>query len=240
MPWYYAVAERDHDIQNPTSRDKIVLLGNYLGLGPGTRVLDLACGKAGPAGLLASTFGCQIVGIERSHEFVEAAREHVSEIGVDHLVEIVEADAHAFPLEPDSWDAILVLGASFVWVDLAGTLEALTPGVRRGGHVVVGEPYWREWPLPRGIDDQGFVSLHETAERVREAGLSLTGLVASSEDDWDRYESLHWRAVEEWLAAHPDDPDAHEIRDRHEQARERYLAYERELLGWGIFVAKRL
>jgi SAM-dependent methyltransferase len=235
MPWYYAVAERDHEIQNPTSADKIVLLGRYLRLGPETRVLDLACGKAGPAALLASTYGCRVLGIERSHEFVEAAREHVAEVGVGDLVEIVEADAHAFPLDAEAWDAILCLGASFIWDDFAGTLAALTPGVRAGGHVVVGEPYWRQWPLPRGIDDQGFVSLHETAQRLNAAGLVLVALIASNEDDWDRYESLHWRALEEWLAEHPNDPDAHEIRERHERARDNYLSYERELLGWAIF-----
>jgi SAM-dependent methyltransferase len=239
MPWYYAVAERDHQIQNPTSAEKITLLGRYLRLGPDTEVLDLACGKAGPAALLASTFGCRVLGIERSHEFVESARVHVEEVGVGDQVEIVEADARAFPLEPDSWDAILVLGASFVWDDLAGTLAALMPAVRPGGHVVVGEPYWRQWPLPRGIDDQGFVSLQETAQRVDEAGLSLVALIASSEDDWDRYESLHWSAIEEWLAQNPHDPDAHEIRERHVRARENYLGYERELLGWGVFVGRK-
>jgi SAM-dependent methyltransferase len=239
MPWYYAVAERDHEIQNPTSAEKIALLGRYLRLGPDTRVLDLACGKAGPAALLASTYGCRVLGIERSHEFVEAARQHVAEVGVGHLVEIVEADAHAFPLEAEAWDAILCLGASFVWDDFAGTLAALTPGVRPGGHVVVGEPYWRQWPLPRGIDDQGFVSLHETAQRLDAAGLVLIALIASNEDDWDRYESLHWRALEEWLGEHPNDPDAHEIRERHERARANYLSYERELLGWAIFAGRK-
>src|SRR3954453_7826744 len=219
MPWYYAVAERDHEIQNPTSADKIVQLGRYLDLGPDARVLDLACGKAGPAALLASTYGCRVVGIERSHEFVEAAREHLAEVGVGHLVEIVEADAHAYPLEPENWDAILVLGATFVWDDFSGTLTAIAPGLRPGGHVVVGEPYLRQWPLPRGIDDQGFVSLHETVQKLEGPGLDLVALVSSSEDDWDRYESLHWRALEEWLAENPNDPDAHEIRDRHERAR---------------------
>jgi|SRR5262245_15053420 len=239
MPWYYAVAESDHDIQNPTSADKIVLLGRYLRLGPDTRVLDLACGKAGPATLLASTYGCHVHGIERSDEFVEAAREHIAEVGVGHLVEIVEADAHAFPLEQESWDAVLVLGASFVWDGLAGTLAATAPAVKPGGHVVVGEPFWRQWPLPRGIDDLGYVSLHETAKHFEAAGLDIAALVASSEDDWDRYESLHWRALEEWLAENPDDPDAHEIRERHEHYREEYLSYQRELLGWGMFVGRK-
>ena len=239
MRWYFDVAERDHEIQNPTSAEKIALLGNYLRLTPETRVLDLACGKGGPAILLASTFGCTVLGIERAPEFVEIARARVATAGVGDLVEIVEADAHAFPLEPAAWDATLCLGASFVWDDLAGTLAALTPTVRPGGHVVVGEPYWRQWPLPRGTDDQGFVALRETVARFESAGLSLTGMIASSEDDWDRYESLHWRALEEWLAENPRAPDAPEIRDRHERARDDYLRFERELLGWAIFVARK-
>jgi SAM-dependent methyltransferase len=239
MPWYFAVAERDHEIQNPTSAEKIALLGEYLRLDSKVRVLDLACGKGGPAVLLASTFGCTVLGIERAPEFVEAAHERVAAARVGDLVEIVEADAHAFPLEPEAWDAALCLGASFVWDDLAGTLEALAPTVRPGGHVVGGEPYWRQWPLPRGVDDQGFVALRETVARIEAAGLSLQGMIASSEDDWDRYESLHWRALEEWLDANPRDADASEIRERHERARDDYLSVERELLGWAIFIARK-
>ena len=239
MPWYFAVAERDHEIQNPTSAEKLALLGSYLRLGPQTRVLDLACGKGGPALLLASTYGCSVYGIERAPEFVEVAHQRIEAAELGGLVEVVEADAHAVPLEPEAWDVALCLGATFVWDDLSGTLDALTPAVRPGGHVVIGEPYWKEWPLPRGIDDQGWVALHETVARFESAGLVLEGLIASSENDWDHYESQHWRALEEWLDANPRDPDASEIRERHEQARADYLGFQRELLGWAIFVARK-
>ena len=44
--------------------------------------------------------------------------------------------------------------------------------------------------------------------------------IASSEDDWDRYETLHWQAaLERWLRANEDDPDAPEIRARYEHAK---------------------
>ena len=46
MPWWYAVVESRHELQNPTSPEKIRLLGRYLELGP--RVLDLAAGRGGP------------------------------------------------------------------------------------------------------------------------------------------------------------------------------------------------
>ena len=52
----------------------------------------------------------------------------------------------------------------------------------------------------------------------------------------DRYETLHWRAVEEWLAANGSDPDADDVRSRHEHAKRAYLHHGRELLGWAIFI----
>ena len=100
-----------------------------------------------------------------------------------------------------------------------------------------GEPFWREWPLPTEVEDEGWVTLPETVARFEAAGLPLVGLIAASEDDWDRYESYLWRALEEWLAANPDDPDAPQIRERHEQSRDHYLRFQRRLLGWAIFIA---
>jgi SAM-dependent methyltransferase len=237
VPWYSAVAERDHEIQDPTSPAKIRQLGSLLRLGPESRVLDVACGKAGPALVLAAEFGCSILGVERSEDFVAAGRARIVKAGLGDRIEIVEGDASAYPLEDEAWDAALCLGASFVYHDLDGTLEALAPAVRSGGFVAVGEPYWREWPLPPGLDDEGWVTLPETVVKFEAAGLAPIGLIAASDDDWDRYETLHWRALEEWLAENPDDPEAPGIRERHEKNRDSYLRVERRLLGWAIFAA---
>jgi hypothetical protein len=83
------------------------------------------------------------------------------------------------------------------------------------------------------------VSLPETVARLESAGLRLTGIIAAGQDDWDRYESLHWRAVEEWLAANPAHTDAAAIRDRHRARLAAYLEHERRLLGWAILVARK-
>src|SRR3954453_21502084 len=143
MPWYYAVAERDHNLQDPTSPEKIRQLGELLRLGRGARGLDLGGGKAGPALVLAKTFDCTITGVERAPEFVAAARERVARAGLEERIEIVEADAAPSPAEPDAWDVPLCLGASFVSGGLEGTLEAFAPTVRPGGFLAIGDPYWR-------------------------------------------------------------------------------------------------
>ncbi|MFN8515119.1 MAG: hypothetical protein U0232_19010 [Thermomicrobiales bacterium] len=43
--------------------------------------------------------------------------------------------------------------------------------------------------------------------------------LVSNEDDWDRYQSLRWRAAERHAQAHPDDPDLPEILERTRTAR---------------------
>jgi SAM-dependent methyltransferase len=239
VAWPWEIVERDHVIQNPTSAEKIRLLGDYLRLGPESRVLDIACGKAGPAIVLAETYGCRIVGIEQRAGFADEARARIATRGLEHLIEVQTGDAAQFPLEPDHWDAALCLGATFVWGTITETAATLAPALRPGGSVAIGEPFWHVWPLPDGIDPMGYVALDETVARFEAAGLATTGMIAASHDDWDRYESLHWRAVEEWLAEEPDHPDAAEVRAQHRTYREAHFRYRRSLLGWAIFVGRK-
>ena len=69
------------------------------------------------------------------------------------------------------------------------------------------------------------------------SGLPVVSVIASSEDDWDRYETLHWQAVEALARARTPT-----IRTRPRSARgtsatkRTYLRHGRELLGWAIFV----
>ncbi len=242
MPWWYAVSEDKHEIQNPTSVEKIRLLGERLALGPDSHVLDMASGRGGPAILLAGDFGCRITCVEQAEEFLTVAEQHARSAGLSQLIEFVHSDGHRFALTPNGYDAALCLGASFIWGGLSGTLAALRPAVRPGGFVAVGEPYWRKWPLPGNFqqeEGEDFVGLAETVECFEDAGLEVVTLIASSEDDWDRYESLHWLAVEEWLQDHPHDPDAVTFRERSDHFRRRYLRWQRDLLGWGIFVGRK-
>jgi SAM-dependent methyltransferase len=238
IPRYFIVAERDHELQNPTSADKLRTLGERLRLGSASRVLDIASGRGGPAVLLAQEFGCEIEGIEVAPEFHAVAVERAEAAGVDERLAFRLGDASQEELPAASYDVAMCLGASFVWGGLAGTLDALEPTVRPGGHVVVGEPFWRKLPLPEDYAerDEPFTTLEGTVALMERGALRVVSVIASSEDDWDRYETLHWRAVEEWLAENADDPDAGDIRSRHERYKETYLRHAREYLGWAIFV----
>jgi predicted O-methyltransferase YrrM len=240
--WWHAVVEARHELQNPTSPEKIRLLGARLGLEPGSHVLDVASGVGGPALLLAETFGCRLTCVERAPEFVAVARERIAAAGLEDRIELVEADAATYEL--DSYDAALCIGATFVYGGLVPTLERLSAAAPL---VAVGEPYWRAWPLPpeteredepRRTAEDEFLPLAATVERAESTGVRVVSLIASDEDDWDRYESLHWQTLDDWLAQNPDHPQAEEFRARGAAQRERYLRWERAFLGWAIFVCR--
>jgi hypothetical protein len=100
------------------------------------------------------------------------------------------------------------------------------------------------WPLPPGPDgeqrigEEEWLPLPETIEQAGSAGVRVVSLIVSSPDDWDRYESLHWLALDDWLAANPEHPQADEFRERGAMRRARYLAWERSVLGWAILVCR--
>lgn len=239
--WWHAVVEARHDLMNPTSPEKIRLVGERLGLGPDSEVLDIASGTCGPALILAGEFGCRLTCVERAAEFVARGRERVAAAGLGDLIEIVQADAAEYELS--RYDAALCIGATFVYGGLVPTLERLHPVAPL---LAVGEPYWRVWPLPpdpfagehERTDEDEWLPLLETVERFESAGVRVVSFLASSQDDWDRYETLKWQTFDEWLTGNPGHPQAEEFRERSEAEKARYLAWERDAMGWAIFVCR--
>jgi SAM-dependent methyltransferase len=215
---WHELVERDHDLQNPTSADKLRLVGEYLRLGPGDRVLDVACGKGGPAIVLAQAFGCRVHGIELRESFAEAARQRVADAGLEELVEIEVGDGSQADL--GSYDVALCIGAAFVWGHIGDAARALAPVAPR---IAIGEPF----SLVPGAEEEGFLDLGATVARFESAGVDVTGIVASSQDDWDHYESLHWRAAVE----HGGD----DVLATHREHLDRYVTSRRANLGWAIF-----
>lgn len=240
MTWWYAVVEAEHELQNPTSPEKIRLLGERLGLGRDSHVLDIASGRGGPALILAAAFGCRLTCVERSPEFVAAASERVAAAGLEDRIELVEADAADFEL--GRYDAALCLGATFVYGGLVPTLEHLSAAAPQ---VAVGEPYWRALPADaesyRADPHEGeeeWLPLAATVELAESTGVRVVSLIASSEDDWDRHASLRWQTLDRWLEENPDHPQVEEFRKRGASYRDRYLRRERATLGWAIFVCR--
>ncbi len=64
-------------------------------------------------------------------------------------------------------------------------------------------------------------------------------MVLADQDGWDRYEAAKWLTMRRWLETNPDDEFAKHVREQLTSEPERYAAYTREYLGWGVFALMR-
>lgn len=240
---HHEIAEANHRILNPLVEPQLRLLGEIARVGPGTRQLDLACGKGELLCRWAEWFGGGGVGVDLSEVFSAAARERARELGVAHRVEIVTSDAAAYAFEPGGFDIVSCIGATWIGGGLAGTVDLMRPALRPGGFLLIGEPYWIEPPTSEVLaahqfawDD--FASLEGTYQRLDAAGLDLVEMVLATPETWDRYEASQWLAISDWLAANPSDPDHDAMVRFRDDNRRTYLRYGRRYLGWGVFVCR--
>jgi hypothetical protein len=132
------------------------------------------------------------------------------------------------------------MGASWIYGGIKGTLKELSDFTKPGGLIVAGEPYWikeprEEYLIANGMSMDEFHSHMENVLMGESLGLVCGYTLASDVEDWDVYETLHWWAVNEYVDSNPRDPDIPEIIKSIEKARDTYLKWGRETLGWCLY-----
>ena len=80
-----------------------------------------------------------------------------------------------------------------------------------------------------------FLLLPELLASFGHLGYDVVEMVLADQDSWDRYEAAKWLTMRRWLEANPDDEFAKDVRAKLTSEPERYAAYTREYLGWGVF-----
>lgn len=237
---YYDVTHRDHTFCNPISAPRVDELGRVLGLGPKTRVLDIACGMGEMLVRWHEQHGISGIGVDLSTAYVEYARQRIAERVPDADLEIVEMDAKEYASD-ERFDVALCIGASWIWDGYEGTIQALRDFVKPGGLVVSGEPFWLAEPCDEYLEAEGitreqFHTEWRCLEIARKHGLSLLWMAGSSLEEWDNYELSQPAAVERFARENPDHPELAEIRAQRERADEIYLRWGRRTMGFANWV----
>lgn len=240
---FFEIAEANHRIQNPIDDEKLMLLGEICRLNPGMRVLDLACGKGELLCRWARTYGISGIGVDISPVFLNAARARAEELQVASSLTWVEGDAAKYVAEPQAYDIVSCLGATWIGNGIHGTIRLMRPAVKPNGLLLVGEPYWIEEPPEEAYDALGmrrddYCSLDDFLGRCKAAEVELVEMVLANHDTWDRYEAMHWMTVSDYLRDHPDNADAGALRQWIQHEKQVYLEYGRRYLGWGVFVLR--
>lgn len=234
------IAHRNHTFANPLSEEKIDRLLGLLDLPPDAQVLDVGCGNAELLIRLIERYNVVGTGVEHDAEALsDGPRRAQGRISMDRL------QLHAIPaadFKPErSFDAALCIGATHAYGGYLPTLAALQTLVRPGGQILIGEGYWQLAPDPEylallGAEPDELTSHANNVSRAVAAGLTPLYSVTSSADDWDHYEGLYCRAIERFVAAHPDDPESPEFAAYIRRWNAGYLRWGRDTLGFGLYL----
>lgn len=237
------IAHADHRLMSPLADDRLDALVALLELPPGAHVVELCCGKA------------EIL------RRVLAAYPTATGLGVDRDATLLDAARAADPADRltlrrgDAWEtdrggdppADLLISVGGAWPD--GDPDKLWPALRDrtcpGGLVLVGDGIYHHPPDPAEMVADGWDPTEpqpthaDQVARAWAAGLSVLYTTTSTLPEWDAYEGLYLRAVERWVAAHPDAPEADAMRRYIRWWHRRYLDWRRGCLGFGWYLCRR-
>ncbi len=240
---FFALVERDLDLQNPMAVGSLDVVADACGVSAESRVLDVGAGKAALLRRWAVSRGAQGTGLEVNPAFVAQARERALVDGVDALVTMIEGPADAFEPVASGYDVVACLGAPFALGGFDAAVRWMRAALRPGGRLVIGDRYlarpFERTPADADPELAELPDLPGVRDRLASLGLSVTAMIGSSPSDWDRYVSAWWTAAHDWADANPAHPERAELLAGIAADRDRYLGWERDHVGWAVWVARQ-
>ena len=167
---------------------------------PGEIGLDVGCGLGHLACELALEVAPdgQIIGIDTSHEMVNAAKTRVEREGLDHCVEARPGDAAALDIANESVDfAVAVQVYSYVH-EIERAVQEATRVLRKGGRLAVLETDWdmctyesQDPALTRRVLDGRWRFAHSHLPRQLHRFFRASGLMLVRADVFPIFETLY-------------------------------------------------
>jgi len=233
---YWAIAERDIEIQNPVTDRKLRLLDDYCDIRDGLSILDIGCGKAWVLRQWADRHAIEGVGVDINPRFIEVARRRPPAKG---RLTFNSRAMEGFTVAPASYDVVMCLGAAPAIGDIPAAIDWMVAATKPGGSVVLGAVTLKHPPqLPKG--EVLPLDVTQVIGVIERHGAEVSATITASEADYERFESHRRHSTLAWARENPDHPDHADVLARSRANWMMYLKTIRPLLGWTVFVGRKL
>lgn len=153
-----------------------------LSIGPGARLLDVACGSGGPTLRVAARSDAEVTGVDIHADAIANARRAAEALGLAGTARFEVVDARgALPFPDASFDAVMCIDAINHLENRPGTLAAWARVLKPGGRLLFTDPIIVTGPLTNeeiairsSIGFFLFVAPDTNDRMLADAGLELT------------------------------------------------------------------
>jgi SAM-dependent methyltransferase len=170
-------------------------LGERAGIAPGSRVLELCCGVAGPGRFLARDLGCDLIGVDADAGAVALATERTGDLPCRFMA------ARVPPLPGGGFDVVLLFETMLAFEEKDTLVRAIAAALGPGGSFALtleeGSPLTAsERSAMPNSDTVWPTTLDELETSLRRAGLAITW-----QQDLSRTHRMTARALTDAYAA---------------------------------------
>lgn len=151
-------------------------------IGPGARLLDVACGSGGPTLRVAARSGAQVTGVDIHADAIATARRKADALGLDKSARFEVVDARgSLPFPDATFDAVMCIDAINHLENRPRTLTDWARVLKPGGRLLFTDPIIVTGPLTNeeiairsSIGFFLFVAPDTSDRMLADAGLELT------------------------------------------------------------------
>lgn len=166
-------------------REATVHLAERINLKADVTVLDIGSGIGGPARFLAHGYGCRVIGVDVTPEYVEVAESLTRMVGLAGRVSFTIASATELPFDAESFDATTLIHVAMNIADKERLCAEVARVLKAGGVFGVYEVMRTSdgdlsYPVPWA--DTAALSFLATPANFRQA-LERGGFVVVAEED---------------------------------------------------------
>lgn len=188
--WRPALGRVAKGVRGPGMAEEIRIARLLLGLLPGDRVLDIACGPGNFSRAFAAAVGDSglVVGLDASTTMLERGAADLRRSGLGNLT-LIRGDATALPFVDGSFDGVCCFAALHLFADPFAGLDEMTRVLMPGGRIALMTSVQRQLgprgplkPLTERMSGMRVFGEHEIVGALQERGFGdlhqrLSGLV---------------------------------------------------------------